>query len=159
LKLIIYALLIFITQFTYATDPQPDDLKVVNDYVNKKISELSAAESYTKFMLGDLNSDGVDDIAMLHTMVGIGGMGGNNTSQRLVVFKKTSDGLKYVNEAIAGSRGSRFLSFESINNGVITFNSKFYLPLDARCCPTGKGKVFYKLTRNIVRELNVAPRS
>lgn len=159
MKLIIYALLLFITQITYAKDLPPEDLMVVDNYVNKKSAELKAGESTRTFMGGDLNRDSVEDLAVLYTLVGIGGMGGNSVTSFLAIFKRTSNGLEWINETKVGGASTRILSFESIIDGVITFNSKFYLPPDARCCPTGNGKVFYKLSRNIVRELNVAPRS
>ncbi|WP_136796033.1 hypothetical protein [Desulfosediminicola ganghwensis] len=111
-------------------------------------------------MTGDLDQDGIDDLAILYTLEGIGG-GGNNYSSFLAVFLRTEEGLKFSSDILVGGKSSRSLSFKSIENGVITFDTRFSTiredgTWDPSCCPSGEGEAFYVLFYGELRELNVA---
>jgi hypothetical protein len=72
-----------------------DYTETVDAYMKSKETELKASE-YTKaraYILGDLNDDGTEDLAVQYTLEGIGG-GGNNYSFFLAFFIRTDGGLQ-----------------------------------------------------------------
>lgn len=152
---------IFFAQVAFSMEIAAFDSAVIENYIVEKERILKAGEykNARRFMEGDLTRDGVSDLAMLYTLEGIGG-GGNNYSFFLAVFEKTADGIKFIADAKVGGKTTRSLSFESIEDGTMTFNTKFIWKNDALCCPSGSGKAFYTLNhrQKKLNELNTAPK-
>jgi hypothetical protein len=161
LRLLVITTFLLLVQVAFSVELTDSDSKVIENYLIEKERELKGGEykKARKYMEGDLNRDGVSDLAMLYTLEGIGG-GGNNYSFFLAVFERTSNGIKFVTDAKVGSKVTRSLNFESIEDGTITFNTKFIWKNDAFCCPSGKGKAYYilKTRQRKLRELNTAPK-
>ena len=159
ISIIIFALNLLLANLALSQELQTRDVETVENYIKSKEKSLSAGEypQARQFMPGDINHDDIADLSVIYTLESIGG-GGNNYSFFLAVFKRTNDGLEFVADAKVGGKGTRSLFFESIEDGVITFTTKFLWKHDALCCPSGGGKAFYILDyRNFLRELNLAP--
>ena len=85
-------LLLTICQSAHASESaDPIEAYLENREVELKASEYEKARSQIS---GDLNDDGMDDIAILYTLEGIGG-GGNNYSFFLATFLQTPNDLQF----------------------------------------------------------------
>ena len=99
-----------------------------------------------KVVAGDLNHDGVSDLAVLYTIEGAGG--GNNYTQYLAVvrFDVRRDNLLRTTHTVVGGKGNRAAptGIESGDN-VIFLTTLGYGPHDAMCCPSIKGSARFVL--------------
>ncbi|MGQ8364616.1 hypothetical protein [Glaciecola sp. 1036] len=131
----------------------------INKYLAERASTLEAVEyaGGREFLSGSLSKKNEKILAMLYTLEGF--KKGNNYYFFLVVFSRTESGLAFLSDSLVGGKGSRTLSFKSMGNSLIEFTSKFSLPGDPQCCPTGEGTaIFYVNSRGKLRELNVSPK-
>jgi hypothetical protein len=96
-----------------------------------------------KVVAGDLNADGVAETVVLYTIEGQDGS--NNHTQYLAVFTRANRQLVHLTHTSVGSKTYRDVELDSILNGLINLTTKGYAKNDPACCPTLKGKAWYKL--------------
>jgi len=96
-----------------------------------------------KVVAGDLNGDGVAETVVLYTIEGQDGS--NNHIQYLAVFTRANRQLVLLTHTSAGSKTYRDVELDSISNGLINLTTMAYAKNDPACCPTLKGKAWYKL--------------
>jgi len=99
-----------------------------------------------RFCLGDLDGDGREDIAVLYTIESF--CCGNNYHFFLAVLLNKGTHFELVASVKVGGKGERGVGFNTIRNGKILLNTKEYLPDDALCCPSSKGRTSYTLKNN-----------
>ncbi|MBI2508931.1 MAG: hypothetical protein HYV99_02780 [Betaproteobacteria bacterium] len=92
---------------------------------------------------GDLDGDGLGDVAVLYT---IEADKPNGYSLRyLAVFRRGADGLGYEAHRLVGGRGIREINRVTVLNRVIVLESLEYRPRDAVCCPSKPARWRYRL--------------
>lgn len=101
-------------------------------------------------MEGDLNRDGVSDLAVLYTIEG--SAGGLNWAQFLAVFIRAKGELVPVTDTEVGAKGIRSVELQSIRNNVIFFKTLNYGPKDPACCPSEKGTTRFVLANRRLKE-------
>src|SRR5882762_6150258 len=95
------------------------------DAINKFISKQAAAErgeeyeGARKVVKGDLNRDGISDLAVLYTIEGQDGT--NNYVQYVAVFVRVKERLTHVANTVVGGKSYRAVELQSIKNNVIIF--------------------------------------
>jgi hypothetical protein len=94
-----------------------------------------------RFIYGDLDWDGVDDIAILYAIEGL--CCGNYGRSYLSVFLNRGAEYSFAGFAMVGESGERDVEFNVIKSGKILLNTGEYLPDDPMCCPSGKGSTEY----------------
>ena len=147
---------------TSAELPEPVRAAVASYFATKETETKGKVfAKATRYLTGDLDHDGRDDLAVLFTLEGIGG-GGNNYSFFMAVFLRAGDRYQLLADAIVGGKTTRSLDFDSIRNGVIRLNTKYRTKdaagnWDATCCPSGRGKAYYTLRGPRLVELNTSP--
>jgi hypothetical protein len=127
------------------------DCRLANPAVESVISAKAQqlrGEEYCQFRnydrLDDVDGDGKEDFIVLFTVEGIGG-GGNDHINFMTVF------LSNQNEPLTvqtGRRGERDPVNISVKNGQIILDTVEYTEKDPACCPTGHGKLTYRLHSN-----------
>jgi hypothetical protein len=132
---------------------QQADSKVIDSYIAAQAKREKGEEpdGVRKVVQGDLNKDGVDDVAVLYTIEGQNGS--NNYIQYLAVFLGTNKGLVFAARTPAGGKNHREAELVSITNGKINLNTVDYGPKDPSCCPTIKGATKYLLAGRRLREI------
>ena len=131
---------------------------VVQDYpvVDKFIASQAKREhgeepdGIRKTVTGDLNHDGLPDLAVLYTIEGQNGS--NNYIQYLAVFLQTKTALVYASHREVGGKNWREVDLSSIDNGVINLNTTNYAEKDPSCCPTIKGTTQFVLAGRTLKE-------
>jgi hypothetical protein len=98
-----------------------------------------------RFCLGDLDGDGREDIAVLYTIESF--CCGNNYHFFLAVLLNKETNFELIASVKVGGKGERGVAFNTIRNGKILLNTKEYLPDDAMCCPSSKGRTTYTLKK------------
>ena len=96
-----------------------------------------------RFCLEDIDGDGKDDIAVIYILESF--CCGNNYHFHLAVFINKGTKYELVTSTEVGGNGSRGVNFNTIKNGKIQLNTVKYLPGDAMCCPSSKGRTTYIL--------------
>ena len=155
----IFILLSLFSCSLYAEELTKKEKLSIEKYLAERESTLEAHEyaGGRKFLAGSLSKRHNNVLAMMYTLEGF--HKGNNYYFFLAVFDRTEDGAVLLADSIVGGKGSRTLSFKSMGNSLIDFTSKFSLPTDPSCCPTGEGSaIFYLSSRGKLRELNVSPK-
>jgi hypothetical protein len=104
---------------------------------------------------GDLNHDGIPDLALLYTIEGQDGT--NRSIQYLAVFVRRSGKLAAAARVEVGGKGNRFVELKSIEGNIIHLETLDYGPKDAACCPSEKGETNYVLADNTLRERKRVP--
>ena len=124
---------------------QSEDKAVIDKFIlaqaNKEHGE--EPEGIRKVADGDLNRDGVADVAVLYTIEGQNGS--NNYIQYLAVFLRQNGRLVYTAGQPVGGKNRREIELTSIKDNVIFFSTTAYGPRDPSCCPTIKGKTKFVL--------------
>lgn len=131
---------------------------VIQDYpvVDKFIASQAKREhgeepdGIRKTVTGDLNHDGLPDLAVLYTIEGQNGS--NNYIQYLAVFLQTKTTLVYASHREVGGKNWREVDLSSIDNGVINLDTTNYAEKDPSCCPTIKGATQFVLTGRTLKE-------
>jgi hypothetical protein len=140
---------------------QSEDKGVIDKYISGQARRERGEEpdGIRKTIDGDLNRDGIADVAVLYTIEGQGGS--NNYIQYLAVFLRRKTGLVFVARAAVGGKNRREIEFTSIQDNVMNFNTTGYADRDPSCCPTIKGNTRYALVGNrlVERRAKMTPRA
>src|SRR5215813_4086354 len=127
---------------------QSDDKAVIDKYIagQAKRERGEEPDDIRKTIEGDLNHDGVSDVAVLYTIEGQGGS--NNYIQYLAVFLRKNGKLTFAARQAVGGKNRRAMEITSIKNNAMLFETTAYGPRDPSCCPTIKGHTRFVLTGN-----------
>ena len=128
------------------------DLAAIRKFITSQEAKNneSANEDYGKLLKGDLNHDGIPDVAVLYTME-INTT--NNYVHYLAVFVRLKGRLVHAADTVVGGKHYRAIDVNSIRNNVIYCNTTDYADNDPTCCPTIKGSTKYVLKGNKLNEL------
>ena len=113
--------------------------------IAEKARALAMAEScqFRRYdALDDVDGDGKDDFIALFTVEGP--RGGNDHVTFLAVFLSGAPNSPIVVEA--GRRGEHDPVAIDARRGEISLDTLDYLPRDPMCCPSGKGRLVYRLS-------------
>jgi len=143
LTLMLLILSLILTTLTVIA--QSDDKAVVDKYIATQAKRERGEEpdGIRKTIEGDLNHDGVSDVAVLYTIEGQGGS--NNYIQYLAVFIRKKTGLVFAARASVGGKNHRGMDFTSIKDNVMHFETTGYADRDPSCCPSIKGTTTFAL--------------
>ena len=132
---------------------QSQDTTVIERFISKQATKEGGEEylDARKIIAGDLNRDGVADLAVLYTIEGQGGT--NNHIQYLAVFVRSKSGLVPIAHTVAGGKSNRDVELQSIKNNVIFFQTLKYGPRDPSCCPSKKGTTRFVLSKGRLKEI------
>ena len=124
---------------------QSDDKAVIDKYIAGQAAKEQGEEpdGIRKVIAGDLNRDGVADVAVLYTIEGQNGS--NNYVQYVAVFLRKNGKLMFAARAAAGGKNRRAIEITSIKDNAMLFDTTAYGPRDPSCCPTLKGHTKYVL--------------
>ena len=127
---------------------QSDDKAVIDKSIAAQAKRERGEEpdGIRKTIEGDLNHDGVADVAVLYTIEGQGGS--NNYIQYLAVFVRKKTGLVFAARTSVGGKNRRGMELTSIKDNVIYFDSTGYADRDPSCCPSIKGTTRFTLVGN-----------
>jgi len=127
---------------------QSDDKAVIDKYIagQAKRERGEEPDDIRKTIEGDINHDGVSDVAVLYTIEGQGGS--NNYIQYLAVFLRRSEKLVFAARQEVGGKNHRAIEITSIKDNAMLFDTTAYGPRDPSCCPTIKGHTKYVLVGN-----------
>jgi|SRR5262252_259549 len=125
---------------------QSDDKAVIDKFIANQAKREQGEEpdGIRKTIEGDLNHDGVSDVAVLYTIEGQ--RKSNNYLQYLAVFLRKNGQLVYAAHREVGGKNYREMEITSIKDNVILFEATAYAARDPSCCPTLKGSTRYVLT-------------
>jgi hypothetical protein len=84
-------------------------------------------------VVGDLDGDGRDDVAVLYTIDGANP--GKRSLRYLAAFRRNAAALEFSAHALVGGRGIREVNRATILARTIELETLEYGPLDAVCCP------------------------
>ena len=132
---------------------QTQDIAVVEGFIAKQARQENGEEygEARKLMTGDLNHDGVPDLAVLYTIEGQNGT--NNYLQYLAAFIRTNGKLLAAAHTVVGGKLNRDVELESIKNNVIRFNTLSYRATDPASTPSRKGTARFVLIKRRLKEL------
>jgi hypothetical protein len=138
--------------FVQVSDAQSQN-KIVGDFIAGQAKKAKADEypDARKILRGDVNNDGKEDLVALYTLESFGG--GNNYVQYLAVFLGNGKTFRYANHQSIGGKNNRSIELISIRKQTINFETLKYLPKDASCCPSKKGKARFVLKNGRLREI------
>jgi hypothetical protein len=146
-------LVIMLSTSALASSPQSQDVEVVDQFIAKQATR-EAGEEYRdarKIVRGDLNRDGVSDLAVLYTIEGQNGT--NNHVQYLAVFVRTKSRLIPAAHTIAGGKLNRDVDLQSIKNNLIHCTTLSYRASDPASTPSRKGTARFVLVKRTLKEL------
>lgn len=138
---------------SFASPPQSEDTAVVNGFIAKQ-AEKESGEEYEparKILIGDLNRDGVPDLAVLYTIEGQNGT--NNYLQYLAVFIRTKGRLVPASHTVVGGKLNRDIELQSIKNNTIRLKTLSYRQSDPASTPGRKGTARFMLIKHRLTEL------
>lgn len=150
--MLVLPLTLFCTS-SFASRPQDQDTVVIARFISDQATK-EAGEEYEearKVIAGDLNRDGVADLAVLYTIEGQNGT--NNYIQYLAVFIRARGALVPFTHTLVGGKLNRAVELQSVKNNVIFFTTLNYGPRDATCCPSKKGATRFVLIKRRLKEL------
>ncbi|MGH9930783.1 MAG: hypothetical protein ACREA9_16355 [Pyrinomonadaceae bacterium] len=144
-------LLPWITSF--AAPAQNTDSAVIEKFIAKQATQENSEEyeDARKVMAGDLNRDGVSDLAVLYTIEGQNGT--NNYVQYLAVFMRTKDKLVPVAHTVVGGKLNRDVELKLIKNNVIFCQTLTYRANDPASTPSKKRTARFALVKRKLKEL------
>ena len=124
----------------------------VDKFIKRQEKQHQAVEyrKARKVMRGDVSHDRREDTAVLYTLEGFGGT--NLYLQYLAVFINDGHKSGYAAHRIVGGKNKRILEMKSIIKNRINFETQEYLPNDASCCPSGKGKTSFTYSKRKLKE-------
>ena len=124
---------------------QTDDKAIIDKYISGQARRERGEEpdGIRKTIDGDLNHDGVADVAVLYTIEGQGGS--NNYIQYLAVFLRKDGRLAFAARQAVGGKNHRGVEITSIKDNIMFFATTDYGPRDPSCCPTIKGTTRFVL--------------
>jgi hypothetical protein len=153
-NILMFALLVILLGMSaLVSSAQNKDTAVITGFISNQATQEGGDEDEgaRKIVTGDLNRDGVTDLAVLYTIEGQNGS--NNYVQYLAVFTRNKDGLVPVTHTVIGGKTNRSVELKSIRNNVIFFKTLTYRPKDASCCPSKKGVTRFVLVNSMLKEL------
>ena len=128
---------------SFALAQDTGDKAVIDKFISAQ-AKRERGEEYPdarKVVTGDLNGDGAAETVVLYTIEGQNGS--NRHVQYLAVFKRANGNLVFV--ARTSVSGNRDVELDSVSNGLINLTTMSYGKNDPSCCPSIKGKAWYKL--------------
>ena len=136
-----------------ASPAQNQDTAVVNQFIAKQATQEDGEEyeGARKMITGDLNRDGVPDLAVLYTIEGQNGT--NNYIQYLAAFIRRNGALVHVAHTAVGGKWNRDVDLQSIKNNVIHFKTLLHRANDPASTPSRKETARYVLRRRTLKEL------
>ena len=136
-----------------ASPSQNQDTAVVDEFISKQAKQENGEEykDARKMLAGDLNRDGVPDVAVLYTIEGQNGT--NNYLQYLAVFVRTKGKLVPAAHTVVGGKLNRDVDLQSIKNNVIRFKTLSYRANDPASTPSRKGTARFMLIKRKLKEL------
>jgi hypothetical protein len=128
------------------------DYPVVDKFIasQAKREHGEEPEGIRKIVTGDLNHDGLPDLAVLYTIEAQNGS--NNYIQYLAIFLQTKNGFVHAAHHSVGGKNWRECELRSISDGLINLDTTDYGEKDPSCCPTIKGSTRYILTGRVLKE-------
>lgn len=141
---------ILLCTLSFTSRAQNQDTAVIDKFISKQVSRHGGVWGKDKVIAGDLNRDGVPDLAVLYIIEGSGG--GLNWAQSLAVFIRSKGKLVPVTDTVVGAKGIRSVELQSIRNNVIFFKTLNYGPKDPACCPSKKGTTRFVLVNRRLKE-------
>jgi len=150
-RLLILVIVLFTPSPAFPTQNQ--DLTVVDQFISKQAKQEDGEEyaDARKMLAGDLNRDGVADLAVLYTIEGQNGT--NNYLQYLAVFIGTKGKLVPAAHTVVGGKLNRNVELQSIHNNVIHCKTLSYRANDPASTPSRKGTARFVLVRRRLKEL------
>ena len=138
---------------SFAMPPQNADTAVIEKFISKQATEEEGQEyrDARKMLAGDLNRDGVPDLAVLYTIEGQNGT--NNYVQYLAVFLRTKGKLVPAAHTFAGGKWNQDVELQHIKNNVIYLKTLSRQGNDPTSSPSKKGKARFMLIRRKLKEL------
>lgn len=152
-KLFICLLLIIASSLAaFGLPAQDKDKQVIDKFIAKQAKQEDGEEyeAARKVVNGDLNGDGVSDVAVLYTIEGQNGT--NNWVQSLAVFVRSKGRLVTAADTFVGGKENRDVALDSIRNGVIYCHASASHE-NGPAGPSKAGRVRYKLVRNKLKKL------
>jgi hypothetical protein len=153
-KLLVCALpVILLCTLSIAAHAQNQDKAAIDKFLSKQATQESGDEyeAARTVVAGDLNRDGVPELAVLYTIESQ--HGSNNYIQYLAVFTRAKGRLVPLTHAVVGGKSNRAVELQSIRNNVILFKTLDYGPKDAACCPRKRGATRFVLVNRRLKEL------
>ncbi|HSE21692.1 MAG TPA: hypothetical protein VLB68_08525 [Pyrinomonadaceae bacterium] len=128
------------------------DYPVVDKFIAAQAKREHGEEpaGIRKMVTGDLNHDGLPDLAVLYTIEGQNGS--NNYIQYLAVFVQTKNGFVHASHRSVGGKNWREIEIKSVSDGLINLDTTDYGEKDPSCCPTIKGSTRFILAGRVLRE-------
>lgn len=150
-RLLILVIVLFTPSLAFPMQNQ--DLTVVDQFISKQAKQEDGEEyaDARKMLVGDLNRDGVPDVAVLYTIEGQNGT--NNYLQYLAVFVRTKGKLVPAAHTVVGGKLNRDVDLQSIKNNVIRFKTLSYRASDPASTPSRKGIALFVLNKRRLKEL------
>ena len=132
---------------------QNQDTTVVDAFISKQAKQEDGEEykDARKMLAGDLNRDGVADVAVLYTIEGQNGT--NNYLQYLAVFVRTKGKLVPTAHTVVGGKLNRNVELQYIKNNVIRFKTLSYRASYPASTPSRKGTASFVLIKRKLKEL------
>jgi hypothetical protein len=132
---------------------QDRDTAVIDKFIRGQASKEDGYEpkEIRTIVKGDLNHDGVADVAVLYTLEGPSGT--NNYVQHLAVFVRVEGRLVPAAETPVGGKYYRAIELTGIKDNVMLFKTTDYAESDPRCCPSIEGTTRYVLRGGGLKEL------
>ena len=129
----------------FSTYAQNADKAAIDKFISAQATREHGEEypDARKVVAGDLDGDGAPETVVLYTIEGQNGS--NNHTQYLAVFKRANGNLVQLTHTSVGSKTYRDAELDSISNRLINLTTMSFAKNDPACCPTMKGKAWYKL--------------
>ena len=136
---------ILVSFFAPIASAQDTDKAAIDKFIAGQATRAHGEEypDARKVVTGDLDADGVAETVVLYTIEGQDGS--NNHIQYLAVFTRANRQLVHLTHTSIGSKSYRDVELDSITNRLINLTTMGYAKNDPACCPTLKGKAWYKL--------------
>lgn len=110
-------------------------------------------------VIGDLNGDGREDVAVLYTIEAARSQADDYALRYLAAFRRGAGGLEYEAHLLVGGKGIREVNRVTVLNGVIVLEALEYQPNDKMCCPSKPARWRYQLRAGkLVEVKNAAAR-
>ena len=149
LKIYVVILILFFSQAGLAQ--KIPDCKLANEYVEqlilKKANELQG-EEFCQFRhynsINDLDNDGIDDFVVVYSVEGVL-KSASNYLDFMMIFLSSNEGKAPLEIQVGGRGDVTCNGIERVDKNIIELEMLVWKENDALCCPSGKGKAFYKI--------------
>lgn len=138
---------------SFASPSQNADTAVIDKFIAKQATQEDGEEykDARKVVAGDLNGDGVTDLAVLYTIEGQNGT--NNYAQYMAVFVRARGGLVPVTHTAVGGKWNRDVDLLSVKKNVIRCQTLSHRVDDPASTPSKKGIARFMLVGRRLKEL------